>query len=434
MGVKGLWDVVSPTGELVCLSSLAGQAVAVDLASWLVDTQSLQLGHFMTRPHLRNLFFRTTACLEAGVLPVMVLDGEAPSLKWNTIDARNNARNLGRTGSGGGATATAAKSKRSRFNAVLKKCGELFDLLGVPWVCAAGEAEATCAALNYHQVVEGVITQDSDVFLYGGNTAFRSFTTSQKKATAEKYSMDLIEERLHLTRGGMMLLAILLGCDYLPGGVHGVGRDTAVRFIKEVYAAGDQDPTQRLKQWAKEDIPTLSSTELASTKWKKGNTDILEDGLKKRLVATNGFPFTQLLAEFRRRLPQPLKKVLWARPDFKGLMRWCVQMLDWEAPYALEKVAPVVTRWTVTQGAILRPLQPVRAVKQCVRRGVASLRVEWQVSECSSLLPDAPQQVTTEEPLHLLRTSLPHLVQQFEDMILNAKKGSHNYCNILSLF
>lgn len=53
MGVKGLWDVVSPTGELLCLASLAGQAVAVDLASWLVDTQSLQLGHIMTRPHLR---------------------------------------------------------------------------------------------------------------------------------------------------------------------------------------------------------------------------------------------------------------------------------------------------------------------------------------------------------------------------------------------
>lgn len=47
---------------------------------------------------------------------------------------------------------------------------------------------------------------------------------------------------------------------------------------------------------------------------------MLEDGLKKRLMVTSGFPFTQLLAEFRRRLPQPLKKVLWSRPDFEGLM------------------------------------------------------------------------------------------------------------------
>lgn len=47
---------------------------------------------------------------------------------------------------------------------------------------------------------------------------------------------------------------------------------------------------------------------------------MVEDGLKKRLVATDGFPFTQLLGEFRQRLPQPLKKVLWARPDFEGLV------------------------------------------------------------------------------------------------------------------
>lgn len=64
------------------------------------------------------------------MLPVMVLEGEAPSLKWNTIDARNSARSLGHSGGrgggggGGGSTATAAApavKKRSHFNAVLKK-------------------------------------------------------------------------------------------------------------------------------------------------------------------------------------------------------------------------------------------------------------------------------------------------------------------------
>ncbi|MPD04279.1 Flap endonuclease GEN 1 [Portunus trituberculatus] len=57
MGVKGLWEMVSPTGELVCLAGFAGQAVAVDLAGWLVETQSLQLSHVMTRPHLRSVLF-----------------------------------------------------------------------------------------------------------------------------------------------------------------------------------------------------------------------------------------------------------------------------------------------------------------------------------------------------------------------------------------
>ena len=41
-------------------------------------------------------------------------------------------------------------------NAVVLQCTELFDLLGVPWVRAAGEAEATCAALNYHKVSDSL--------------------------------------------------------------------------------------------------------------------------------------------------------------------------------------------------------------------------------------------------------------------------------------
>lgn len=32
------------------------------------------------------------------------------------------------------------------------QCCELFELLGVPWVQAEGEAEATCAALLYNKV------------------------------------------------------------------------------------------------------------------------------------------------------------------------------------------------------------------------------------------------------------------------------------------
>uniref|UniRef100_A0A0P4W2S3 XPG-I domain-containing protein n=2 Tax=Scylla olivacea TaxID=85551 RepID=A0A0P4W2S3_SCYOL len=424
MGVKGLWDMVSPTGEVMCLADLSGQAVAVDLAGWLVDTQSLQLGHVMTRPHLRNLFFRTVACLQAGVVPVMVLEGDAPSLKWNTISSRNQ-RNFGQPHGGRGVsgvssiTTTAKTGKRSHFNAILKKCTELFDLLGVPWVRAAGEAEATCAALNYHKVVQGVISQDSDVFLYGGNTVFRNFSANQKKVTAEKFKMDLIEEWLQITRDGMILLAIVLGCDYLPGGVHGVGRDPALRFLRMAYSAGDKDPTQRLKQWAMECIPTPTPSELASTKWKKGSDYVLEEGLKKRLAATEGFPFTELLSEFKNKLPQPLKKVKWSQPDFEGLVRWCGRMLDWEASYALQKVSPVVTRWTVTQGAVPRSLQPVSVVKQCVKQGVVCLRLQWKVAASSSLPSGIPEHLTTEEPLELLRSSLPHLVQDFED----SKKG-----------
>lgn len=59
MGVKELWGLVSPTGELLPLSALAGQAVAVDLSCWVVDSQNLQLGNMVKRPHLRSVTRRS---------------------------------------------------------------------------------------------------------------------------------------------------------------------------------------------------------------------------------------------------------------------------------------------------------------------------------------------------------------------------------------
>lgn len=50
------------------------------------------------------------------------------------------------------------------------------------------------------------------------------------------------------------------------------------------------------------------------------SNDVLEEGLKKRLVSTEGFPFTELLSEFKNKLPQPLKRVKWSQPDFEGLV------------------------------------------------------------------------------------------------------------------
>lgn len=49
--------------------------------------------------------------------------------------------------------------------------------------------------------------------------------------------MQDISEQLHLDRERLVALAVLLGCDYLPKGVPGVGRDLAMKFISSLTAA-----------------------------------------------------------------------------------------------------------------------------------------------------------------------------------------------------
>lgn len=56
----------------------------------------------------------------------------------------------------------------------------MLDVLGVPWVTAAGEAEAMCAFLDAQGLVDGCITNDGDTFLYGAQTVYRNFNLNSK--------------------------------------------------------------------------------------------------------------------------------------------------------------------------------------------------------------------------------------------------------------
>ena len=52
------------------------------------------------------------------------------------------------------------------------------------------------------------------------------------------YTMSKIEEELRLDRPKLLAMAALLGCDYYPSGVQGVGKEKATTFLKH-YNDGD---------------------------------------------------------------------------------------------------------------------------------------------------------------------------------------------------
>ncbi|GAB0185545.1 flap endonuclease GEN 1 [Grus japonensis] len=161
-----------------------------------------------------------------GIKLVFVMEGEAPRLKADTMSKRNEVRY------GPSKKVGAARTGRSLFKTILKECLDLLECLGVPWVQAAGEAEAMCAYLNATGRVDGCITNDGDVFLYGAQTVYRNFAMNAKDPLLDCYTMSSIKEKLGCDRESLIGLAVLLGCDYLPKGVPGVGKEQALKLIE----------------------------------------------------------------------------------------------------------------------------------------------------------------------------------------------------------
>lgn len=95
------------------------------------------------------------------------------------------------------------------------ECMELLRLFGVPYVVAPMEAEAQCAYLNEINLTDGTITDDSDIWLFGGKTVYKNFFDSNKLVM--EFKSNNIEKLFHLSRPKLIQLSFLVGSDYTQG-------------------------------------------------------------------------------------------------------------------------------------------------------------------------------------------------------------------------
>ena len=123
----------------------------------------------------------------------------------------------------------------------------ILRLLGLKYVDAEEEAEAQCAYLEMRNIVGYTITEDSDSFLFGGKRVIRNFGKFTKgKDNLEICDMQTVEDRLGLNRNKLILLGLLLGCDYCEG-VRGIGVVNAMEIISAFDSIAEF--SKYLKSW-----------------------------------------------------------------------------------------------------------------------------------------------------------------------------------------
>lgn len=193
--------------------------LAIDFAIWQYQNQAAQGG---TNPAVRNLFYRLARLKATPVEAIFVFDGpHKPKVKRNKRSGR-------------GCSVAVAQAKR------------LMRLFGFPFHDAPGEAEAECALLQKHGVVDAVLSEDVDTVMFGCTKALRKWSSESAslKTPTHVSVYDASSMTTHLLdREGMILVAMMSGGDYLPDGIPGCG----VKVACEAARAGFGKSMCRLK-------------------------------------------------------------------------------------------------------------------------------------------------------------------------------------------
>lgn len=107
---------------------------------------------------------------------------------------------------------------------------ELFDILKVPYFNAILEAEKTCVHLQKDGLVDGVLSEDTDVLAYGVKHFLTKINTGDD--TCVYINIDEVLQTLELSYEQFLDVCIMCGTDY-NNNIPKIGPKNAYKLIKE---------------------------------------------------------------------------------------------------------------------------------------------------------------------------------------------------------
>ena len=213
---------------------------------------------------------------------------------------------------------------------MVTECQQLLKLFGLPYVTAPMEAEAQCAELVNLGLVDGIVTDDSDVFLFGGTRVYKNMFNQAK--LVECYLASDLEKEYSLTRPKLVSVAHLLGSDYTEG-LPTVGPVTALEILSEFESLEGFSSWWETVQLGQSASSVDTSTPFRR-KFRKNAT---------KIFLPNGFPDKRVdEAYLHPEVDHDPSPFVWGVPDLDALRSFLMATIGWSQERTDEILVPVV--------------------------------------------------------------------------------------------
>ncbi|KAL1800737.1 hypothetical protein ACET3X_001079 [Alternaria dauci] len=245
MGISGLLPLLKSVQQPCSLKKYAGKTIGVDTYGWLHrGTAACAVELALEKPTTKYVDFvmhRVRMLIHFGVTPYLVFDGDNLPSKAGTEKGRRERRKegkrLGLELLQVGKTAQAQQELQKSVDVTPEMARMVIEELkqnNIQYVVAPYEADSQLAYLERKGIIDGVLSEDSDLLVFGVKCLITKL---------DKWGECIEVNRNHFTAcrevslvgwsdADFRRMCILSGCDYLSG-IGGLGLKTAHRMLRK---------------------------------------------------------------------------------------------------------------------------------------------------------------------------------------------------------
>lgn len=233
MGIRGLNTFI----KKICpeciitnrINKYSGKIFAIDASILIYKYRHISnIDETMVNSHIIGFLNRVKYYYNNNITPVFVFDGSPPYQKKITIKKRQLIKRkiyekieiLQELNT---EDESEQKEIQKEINNLSKQIinvtkthiieiKNLLDLLGINYYEAPDEAEKYCVFLQKNNIIDYIVTDDTDIFTFGGINVLKSTI----KNDLIEINIDLFLDKIKYSKKKFIDFCILSGCDYMP--------------------------------------------------------------------------------------------------------------------------------------------------------------------------------------------------------------------------